>query len=84
MSVMCTEDLSFAQCTWNGKADSCPMCSGECCNFCGAGCWSNETNCQHDSLTRHQFPPNTLMDGATRPQQGMDGVARPQQGEASP
>jgi hypothetical protein len=53
-----TEDLSSLPCTWNGKADSCPMCSGECCNYCGAGCWSNEHNCQHDSLTRHAEPPN--------------------------
>jgi hypothetical protein len=35
-------------------AEDCRMCSGECCNLCGAGCWSSETNCQHDVIDRHK------------------------------
>lgn len=26
--------------------------SGEACNLCGAGCWSNESNCEHDCIDR--------------------------------
>lgn len=32
----------------------CPMCSGEMCNLCGAGCWSSETSCEHDCMQRHE------------------------------
>lgn len=31
----------------------CPMCNGEACNLCGAGCWSPGARCQHDVLDRH-------------------------------
>jgi hypothetical protein len=79
--VMITEDLLSLPCTWNGKADSCPMCSGECCNYCGAGCWSNEHNCQHDSLTRHAEPPNSTMDSAGRTRIDSEG---PMNQEAKP
>lgn len=36
--------------------DECPMCIGESCNKCGAGCWARigTTNCQHDVVERHQ------------------------------
>ncbi len=31
----------------------CPYCSGEACNLCGAGCWSDKRNCDHDVIDRH-------------------------------
>lgn len=34
----------------------CMMCSGECCNLCGAGCWSNVGDCEHDVIDRHLEP----------------------------
>lgn len=34
---------------------NCLLCTGEACDYCGAGCWNNgQTNCQHDVATRHQ------------------------------
>ena len=43
----------FATCT--GYPD-CMMCSGAACNLCGAGCWSNVKDCQHDVVERHEEP----------------------------
>lgn len=40
----------------------CMMCSGEACNFCGAGCWNNDPDrprCEHDVLERHEEPERT-------------------------
>jgi len=35
----------------------CPMCAGESCNWCGAGCWNcNAENCEHDAAERHAPP----------------------------
>lgn len=34
--------------------DECPMCTGEACNKCGAGCWNpTVADCDHDVLERH-------------------------------
>ncbi len=46
----------------------CMMCSGEACDLCGAGCWSNAVTrgspCEHDVLERHNgLPPNRCYDG---------------------
>lgn len=30
------------------------MCSGEACRLCGAGCWSNRRDCDHDVIDRHR------------------------------
>jgi len=36
--------------------ESCMMCTGEACRFCGAGCWDDTVkDCQHDIGTRHQW-----------------------------
>lgn len=34
----------------------CPMCNGEMCNKCGAGCWSGpmHDSCEHDVTERHE------------------------------
>lgn len=33
---------------------NCRRCTGETCNFCGAGCWNNTpTNCEHSVTGRH-------------------------------
>ena len=32
----------------------CPMCNGEMCRKCGAGCWSGQKNCEHDVVERHE------------------------------
>lgn len=32
----------------------CLLCTGEACNLCGAGCWSNRRDCTHDVMERHQ------------------------------
>ena len=40
----------------------CPMCNGEACNKCGAGCWNNNAPlCEHDVIERHEghVPPVT-------------------------
>lgn len=42
----------------------CLMCSGEACNLCGAGCWSNVTNCQHGVLERHMEPQEPDIEAA--------------------
>lgn len=37
--------------------EDCPMCTGEACSLCGAGCWNNSvTNCEHDVVQRHELP----------------------------
>jgi hypothetical protein len=35
--------------------EDCILCTGEACDYCGAGCWNNNPNrnCQHDVCTRH-------------------------------
>lgn len=38
--------------------DDCLMCSGEACNLCGAGCWSNVRDCEHDVIERHMESDN--------------------------
>ncbi len=51
------EDVEYEECLWSeDEPDACPMCSGACCNKCGAGCWSHRTDCEHDSLERHEKP----------------------------
>lgn len=40
--------------------DDCLMCSGEACNLCGAGCWSNRKDCKHDVMERHEEPETTM------------------------
>lgn len=37
-------------------SDQCPMCTGEACRRCGAGCWSNVRDCDHGVLERHEEP----------------------------
>jgi len=37
----------------NGDYDHCLACSGEACFLCGAGCWSQVRNCEHDVIDRH-------------------------------
>lgn len=34
--------------------EDCMMCSGEACNPCGAGCWGNRKDCEHDVIERHE------------------------------
>lgn len=34
--------------------EDCMMCSGEACDMCGAGCWSNRKDCEHDVIDRHR------------------------------
>ena len=34
--------------------ENCSFCSGEACWLCGAGCWSNRRDCEHDVLDRHE------------------------------
>ena len=41
-------------CTYQDHPLGCPMCNGEMCNLCGAGCWSHVKNCEHDVIERHQ------------------------------
>lgn len=50
--------VEYAECEkGEGNHDDCPMCSGEACNLCGAGCWdSSVTDCDHDVVERHQYP----------------------------
>ena len=33
----------------------CKACNGEACDMCGAGCWSNRRDCDHDVLDRHEY-----------------------------
>jgi hypothetical protein len=33
--------------------EDCALCSGEACDLCGAGCWSDVKDCQHDVMDRH-------------------------------
>jgi hypothetical protein len=37
----------------------CRLCTGDVCDYCGAGSWNNNPNrnCQHDVCTRH-LPPS--------------------------
>ena len=39
-------------CPENGL-DECLFCTGEACDLCGAGCWSNVDDCEHDVVERH-------------------------------
>lgn len=41
-----------------GCDDDCPLCSGEACDLCGAGCWSNRRDCEHDVIDRHKVSDN--------------------------
>jgi hypothetical protein len=34
----------------------CKACNGEACDKCGAGCWSDARDCQHDVIERHEYP----------------------------
>lgn len=38
----------------NDCDEECMVCSGEACNLCGAGCWSNRRDCEHDVIERHE------------------------------
>ena len=49
--------------TFGMPLENCMLCSGEACNFCGAGCWSNRKDCEHDALERHQPHETTIVDG---------------------
>lgn len=40
--------------------EDCMMCSGEACNLCGAGCWSNRRDCEHDVMERHEEPSSAI------------------------
>ena len=33
--------------------DDCSYCTGEACRLCGAGCWSDVDDCEHDTAERH-------------------------------
>ena len=33
--------------------DDCLACSGEACWLCGAGCWSDVDDCEHEVVDRH-------------------------------
>ncbi len=35
--------------------ENCMMCSDEACLKCGAGCWSNVRDCDHDVIERHNY-----------------------------
>ena len=38
------------------SSDYCPMCQGEVCNKCGAGCWNPTIqDCNHDPAERHEY-----------------------------
>ena len=40
----------------------CPMCNGEMCDLCGAGCWRKIGEgpiCEHDVYDRHREPPSS-------------------------
>lgn len=52
----------------------CMMCTGEACDKCGAGCWSNERNCTHDVVERHEGPDCTGKQPATWTQEQIDQV----------
>lgn len=53
-----SEDL----CPEFGTAN-CMLCSGEACNLCGAGCWSNVKDCEHDVMERHQSAVTAITEG---------------------
>jgi hypothetical protein len=43
--------LSVSECE-----PECLACSGEACDFCGAGCWdSSVRDCDHDVIDRHDY-----------------------------
>ena len=44
----------------------CLMCGGAACDKCGAGCWSNVRDCEHDVVQRHE-PPTLPKEGDPRP-----------------
>ena len=46
--------------------ENCPMCSGESCRLCGAGSWSNVTDCEHGVLERHERPNGRSGEGGSR------------------
>jgi hypothetical protein len=54
-SPLTTCQSTSAECTWDGTADSCPMCAGEVCNLCGAGSGPKRADCEHDVTERHQY-----------------------------
>jgi hypothetical protein len=57
-----TDGLSEANRDPDCPGPKCPMCSGEICNLCGAGCWDyqrrhrGESPCEHDTAERHADP----------------------------
>jgi hypothetical protein len=58
-------------CTWReNDPDACPFCAGEKCNKCGAGCWSNVDNCEHDSMERHEAPDDEPENPGIQPADG--------------
>lgn len=42
--------------------EHCLLCSGEACNLCGAGCWSNRRDCTHDVMERHEPHDTAITD----------------------
>jgi hypothetical protein len=49
---MSLEEYGEAPC----PSDRCPMCTGESCAKCGAGCWdSSVKDCEHDVVERHEY-----------------------------
>jgi len=54
-----TDGLSEANRNPECPGPECPMCNGECCNLCGAGCWTrgpDAEKCEHDVIERHADP----------------------------
>lgn len=52
-------DYLFVVCVMDdgvGESDEvdCSMCTGSACNKCGAGCWSQRRDCEHDVMERHE------------------------------
>jgi hypothetical protein len=58
MTDALTETNRYPEC----PGPECPMCNGEMCNLCGAGCWDyyapsrRVTPCEHDVIERHADP----------------------------
>ena len=50
---VCDGDVTAEPCLETGKY-GCPFCSNEACNLCGAGCWSDVNDCEHDAPDRHR------------------------------
>jgi hypothetical protein len=64
-------------------SDECPMCTGEACALCGAGCWNGSPSnrglppCEHDVLERHEdgLPAKSIATLGARAEVGYDPIA---------